>query len=288
MKHHPYVDEVLTYDKSKWINLLPFLHRLRSRSYDIAIVPATVSLSLTSDCIALVSKAPMRIGCGRLQKKDNPSSFIFSMTEKLDWSSEPHRHQTLRTLDIVKRLGITTSNLEHVIGLTSDEQMNAHSVLKELRQSYTHLVGFHPGAGKKENRWSAKRFASIANTVHKKFTAGIIITVGPMDEEPFAQMKQYLTCAHTIIEGQPLRHVAAIINELDLYVTNDTGVMHVAGGTKTNMLALFGPTDPLQWAPIGKKNRFISSKDGSIDSISEEEVSAMVSLILNEIKRSEG
>jgi ADP-heptose:LPS heptosyltransferase len=285
MQHHPYVDEVLLYDKSKWRNLLPFFHRLRSRSYDLAIVPATVSVSLTSDLIAVLSKAPVRIGCKSLQKKKNPSSFFFTVTENLDWTAEPHRHQTLRHLDILRHIGISTDSLEHLIGLTIEEQNRAQIFLKDIRQSYPLVVGFHPGAGKKENRFNAARFASLANRVQRDFHAGIVITVGPMDEEPFTEIKKYLQCSFIVVDKQPLRDVAAIINELDLYITNDTGVMHVAGGTKTNVLALFGPTDPLQWAPIGKKNRYIASKDGSLDSLSEEEVYSMIAVILNEIKR---
>lgn len=285
MMHHPFVDDVLMYDKRKWMNVFHFIRALRKRSFDLALVPATVSISLTSDLIALLSKAPQRIGCKTLSGKDNFSSFFFTTAVELNWRDTPHRHQTLRNLDILQPLGIIASNLEHVVGLTDEEKKKAQHFLKNLRESHKFLVGFHPGAGKRENRWSAQRFASVANKVYRDFNAAIIVTIGPMDDEPFAEIKKYLTCPYTVLEKQSLRDVAAIINELDLYVTNDTGVMHVAGGTKTNLLALFGPTDPLQWAPIGTKNRYIASKDGSMESISEEEVYAMVSLILNEIKR---
>jgi hypothetical protein len=51
------------------------------------------------------------------------------------------------------------------------------------------------------------------------------------------------------------------------------------------VLALFGPTDPLHWSPIGQKNHYIASKDGDINSITAEEVYDVAGIILNEIKR---
>ncbi|TAK64044.1 MAG: lipopolysaccharide heptosyltransferase 1, partial [Bacteroidetes bacterium] len=58
----------------------------------------------------------------------------------------------------------------------------------------------------------------------------------------------------------------------DYFISNDTGIMHVAGATKTPLLALFGPTDPLQWSSQKKGDSFIAAEDGDINSISVEEV----------------
>lgn len=285
MLNHPCVDKVLTYNKVKWRDVVRFIHMLRKTSYDLAVVPITVSSSLTSDLIALLSRASYRIGGSSLNGQKNPSAFCYTTLVDLKWISAPHRHQTQRNLDILKPFGITTENLEHEIGLTSDEIMKAQKFLFELRHRNRLIVGFHPGAGKPENRWGAKQFAHIANKVFNEFQAGIVITVGPMDDEPFEEMKNYLDCQFLALYKKPLREVAAIINELDLFVTNDTGILHVAAGTNANVLALFGPTDAMQWAPLGKKNRYIASKDGKISSISVEEVYTAISLILNENRK---
>ena len=106
-----------------------------------------------------------------------------------------------------------------------------------------------------------------------------------MDEEPLARLAGLLDCESMIVRNEPIRTVASLINELDLFVTNDTGVMHVAGGTAAQTLSLFGPTDPLQWAPVGAKNRFIAARDGKIDSLSVDEVIDIVSLILQDRNR---
>jgi ADP-heptose:LPS heptosyltransferase len=119
----------------------------------------------------------------------------------------------------------------------------------------------------------------------KEYDAGIVVTCGPMDVEPVQTLISKLTCSYTLVEKRQIRNVAAIIDQLDLLLTNDTGIMHIAGATRPRVLSLFGPTDPLQWAPIGPKNRFISAEDKSIQSITEENVYSMLDVILHEIQQ---
>ena len=287
MRYHPYLNEVLNYDKISFFKTLMgywrFYRNIRSKHYDLAIVPATVSLSITSSMIALLSGAPQRIGPGRLQGKENPASACFTTPVELDWRDEPRRHQSLRNLDLLKPFEISTGDLSCVIGLIAEERKQAGAFLDSLRKNYKILIGLHPGAGKVENRWPAQHFASIANQMYNNFNAGVIVTAGPMDGVPLAVMRQHLQCPYIVIDRQPLRQVAAIIDQLDLFITNDTGIMHVAGATRANVLALFGPTDPLQWAPIGAKNRYVSAKDRDLNNLSEDEVSQVIEVILSKV-----
>jgi ADP-heptose:LPS heptosyltransferase len=289
MRNHPYIDAVLNYGKNKFLtsprSFWKFIREFRQRKYDVVIVPATVSVSLTSDVLALVSRARVRIGPNSLQQNQNPAAFCYTIPVDLNWSNDPRRHQAKRNLDIVAPLGIQANDLNWRIGLTSDEQKEADGYVAEYRRKYKYLVGFHPGAGKPENRWNANRFANVANKICSEFNAMVFVTSGPMDTDPLNEIQQHLKCKFVIIHNQPIRKVAAIIDLLDLFITNDTGIMHVAGATKTNMLALFGPTDPLQWAPTGTKNRYISSRDGRMESISEDEVYDVASLILSQTRK---
>ena len=289
MLNHPYLAEVINYDKRILRRSLPALWRfyrvLSSREFDLAVVPSTVSLSMTSDLIARLSGARYRIGPKRLGENPNPTSFCYTHAVDLDWVQTPRRHQSLRNLDILAPLHLPEENLPCVIGITDEEQNNAGRYLAELRKRFPLLVGIHPGAGKRENRWQPEKFASVANRLFQDYKAGILITAGPMDEEPVRAMQTHLTCESVVVENKPIREVAAIINNLDLFITNDTGIMHVAGAVKANVLAIFGPTDPLQWAPIGQKNRYIAAGDRNIASLSAEEVYNIISIILAEIRR---
>ncbi|MCM8809969.1 MAG: ADP-heptose--LPS heptosyltransferase, partial [Candidatus Omnitrophica bacterium] len=83
----------------------------------------------------------------------------------------------------------------------------------------------------------------------------------------------------TILRNFPIPRLAAIIEFSDLFISNDTGIMHVAGATKTPLISLFGPTDPEIWAPIGE-NKFYIKKDDDINSIKVEDVINLINKIL--------
>jgi len=284
MRNHPFLNEVIKYEKSPQ-KLWKFYKLLKSRSYDLALVPATVSLSVTSDVISYLSGAKIRIGAASLNGRKNPTSFCFSECVDLDWRNEPGRHQARRNLDLLKNLQIDTDDITSAIGLSKEEVEKAEIYISGIRKKQELIVGFHPGAGKVENRWPAHNFALLAEKISSECGAVILITVGPMDELPFREMSGNLNLPHEIIYKRPLREVAAIIDQLDIFITNDTGLMHIAGATRTRLLALFGPTEPMQWAPSGLKNRFIYAKDRKIGSISLESVYGTFALMREEIIR---
>lgn len=282
MRHHSCVGRVLKYQKSP-LALVRFFRELRSARYDLAVVPATVSVSTTSDLIALLSRAAVRIGPGRLNGLANPSAYCFTLPVDLDWRAEPRRHQTLRNLDILRPLGIPAEDQSATIGLTAEERSEAKTFIDPFSRGYDFLIGIHPGAGKPENRWAPEKFAALAEGLHRTRRAGIIVTSGPMDAGPVSAMLRSMRCPFLLVEGKPVREVAAIIDRLDLFITNDTGLMHVAAATSAGVLGLFGPTDPLQWAPVGSKNRFLLARGNRMENLSGEEVLGFAEIIIDEI-----
>jgi ADP-heptose:LPS heptosyltransferase len=287
MEYHPFTNEVFCYDKKKYWKsptmLFQFINYIRKRKFDLAIVPATVSLSATSDLLALLSGANMRVGAASLNGIPNPRVDFFTHSVDLLWDDDPHRHQVLRNMDILAPLGIKSEDLSLTIGITPDERKYAEAEAASLRGNKPYLVGIHPGAGKLENRWQPKNFAEMANKLANEKNASVVVTVGPMDDEPYDYFCKHLLASHEVIYKKPLRTVAAIISKLDLFITNDTGIMHVAGAVGVPMIALFGKTDPLQWAPNGPNVRYINISDEDVNVISPETVWMEVESILAEI-----
>ncbi|HLF15051.1 MAG TPA: glycosyltransferase family 9 protein [Bacteroidota bacterium] len=285
MLEHPFLDRVILFDKRAILRsaggFLKFIRQLRSVRYDLAIVPATVSVSLTSGIIARLSGAPFRIGPGRLEFRDNPSKFLFTHPVDLDWSGTPGKHQSLRNADILAPLKLAPSEPAYVLGLTPGEDAHAVALLATLRRDHRLVFGIHPGAAKQGNRWPAERFAEIARRLHDEFHNGLIVTIGPKDAEILGRLAPLLDVPHVFVRNEPIRNVAAVINRLDFFISNDTGPLHIAGALSPPVLGLFGPTDPKQWAPPGKKNRYIASSDGKIGSIGTDEVLAVSRVILS-------
>lgn len=288
MVHNRYLDNVMVYDKTRFlknwrlhpVTLFRFLRSLRREAFDVVLVPATVSLSFTSDLLAFLSGASVRIGAGKLEGKESPSAFMFNHPVELDWHHDPHRHQGLRNWDISKPLNLSKPDTASEMTLLEDElQIGKRFVEEEIRREGAgsvhrarRLMAFHPGAGKVPNQWPADRFASVANQLAQEFDAHVFVTSGPMDEQPVGAMQRGLRVPHTLISSRPIREVAAMLAQMNLVISNDTGIMHVAAAVGVPVLSLFGPTDPLQWAPTGSKHKYLLSPDGHMESIREEAV----------------
>ncbi len=280
MSGNRYLDDTVLYDKrmflgKAWLRLgtlVSFIRTLRSMSFDQVIVPATVSMSFTSDLFAFLSGAPDRIGPESIDGKENPSGFVYTERVPLDWREEPHRHQTLRNLDIVRSRNVQTTDLSSEISLSKDERAEGKAFVSDIKKDGLPVIAYHPGAGKVPNQWPADRFSSLANHLAREWNSVTIITAGPMDAIAVQSMISGLRCRYQLLDNKTLRFVASVLAEVDLVISNDTGIMHVGGAVGTPVLSLFGPTDSGQWAPLGDMHRCLSGTGGKIDEISLDQV----------------
>jgi heptosyltransferase-2 len=222
--------------------------------------------------MAYLCGARYRVGASSLNGVENVAAGFFNLPVVAEWKPETSVHQTERNLDFVRRIGISTDDLSVVVRLTDEEKKSAGEFLRPRLTKNQNAIGFHPGAGKPQNRWPAENFARVADRLASELNALLVITAGPMDDEAVQQTVKNLKSGYLLVKGKGIREVAAIIDRLALFVTNDTGVMHVAGATSTHVLALFGSSDPSQWAPRSQRHRFLVGRNRDINSLTEEEV----------------
>lgn len=288
MLHNRYLSDVVNYRKQDFldagrlhpIRVWRFIRELRSERFDLAIVPATVSMSFTSDLLAYISGARLRVGAGRLDGLQNPSGYFFNKLVDLDWRKTPERHQALRNADIASGWVSSPTVLSTEITLTADEQDWGKSFIYSLQAKHKSFIALHPGAGKPPNRWPAAAFSQVAELLSSEFDAEVLVTAGPVDEEPVKQFESCMNIPFHLIKGLPIRKVASVLRQMNLVISNDTGIMHVAAAVGAPVLSLFGPTDPRQWAPTGEQNRYIQGREGKIETITVEEVLAEARSIL--------
>ncbi|MBM4158104.1 MAG: glycosyltransferase family 9 protein [Ignavibacteria bacterium] len=280
-------DEILVYDKFDYMGLLKFIARLRKYRFDLAVVPSTVSFSRTSHIIAYFSGAKYKAGVNSADGKKNKSGFLLNIKNDFYWDDE-FLHQTRRFLDFGKLIGadLTKNEIESVIlRLNKDELKFAEDYLiRNFGTQYHNIVGFHPGAGKSQNIWSVNKFAYVIGKLYKDYSMQILITAGKYDKEIIIQLcsllkKWDLPCK--VLQRENIRNVTAILSKIKLYVTNDTGTMHVAAYVNTPVLALFGPTEPELWCPLKSNCHNIKSPTKKINDIDENIVLAKSLELIN-------
>ncbi|MGC8595599.1 MAG: glycosyltransferase family 9 protein [Candidatus Kryptoniota bacterium] len=279
----PYISKLIVYDKLAFyrnpVTFFKFISSIR-QNYDVVLVPSNVSLSLTNDIIALFSKGRWKIGPASLETKENSTAFVYDIAVDLRW--HPHLKQSYRNMLVARPLGIEpeddTGELEYYPDRQSEEIVQA---LITRTGSVQTRIGLHVGAGKPPNRWNVNNFINLAKKLQADLGALIYLTEGSFDHEVVNEFVLNAEFPFVRIRNHSIKRVSAFLKAMNLVVTNDTGIMHLAAAVGTPTLSLFGPTDPLQWAPIGKKHKFILGSRQDVNSISVERV---YSTLLNMIR----
>ena len=110
-----------------------------------------------------------------------------------------------------------------------------------------------PGSGHPCKNWPLPHYYEVARELAWQHKLRVILLAGPA-EEPLLPYLQGIAAAqdHLLLAGLPLTAVAAALARCRLYLGGDTGLTHLAAAASVpGVLALFGPTDPLVWAPRG-------------------------------------
>ncbi len=282
---NPYIDRVLIFDKSSLKTILLFYKELRKLKYDFGIVPSTIVLSRTSHIINFLSGAKNRVGVKTIDGQLNQSHKYLNIKSDFNWKG---KHQLQRNLEIVRQINfdLTDEELSEIkFSFNTDEINFAEKYLADYFSDRTKkIIAFHPGAGKTANTWSTENFISIIERLYGQYQNNILITSGWTDTlitEKISNALSEKKIPFTILHNCPVKKLGAILKRCDLYITNDTGTMHIAGFSGAKMISLFGPTEPDEWAPKGINQISIKSKTGLINDICVEEVFAQCKLILN-------
>ena len=106
-------------------------------------------------------------------------------------------------------------------------------------------VVIHPGSGGRYKNWPLDHFVAVAKTLHAEGHA-VTWCAGPAEEE------WVLPGIGDCLREESLVAVAQALAGARLYVGNDSGITHLAAAVGCPTVALFGPTNPKVWAPLGE------------------------------------
>ena len=284
LSKNKFIDKTFLFDKSQLFNPRYYfrLSKALRDDYDVCIVPVTVAISDTSCILCGLSDARMKIGPASLDGKENKLSYIFDKSVVMNWRKNPDRNVSDFGQDILKPLGIRTNNLTSEITFDKEDLKYADLFLtkNEIIKIRSKLVGLHVGAGKIPNRWSAEKFAELIKLISKEMDVSFYLTGTDADMDCINGVLNKIEFVIPLFLNKTVPEVAALISKSDLFITNDTGIMHVAGAVNVPQISIFGPTNPLKWAPVGENKYWIKNSD-DIDSVSIKEVFDLAGKILS-------
>lgn len=201
-------------------------------------------------------------------------------------------HVALWLAQTLRPLGAPTASLAELVALTPalvaprEATTRADALWLRLwrtqQRAPERVIALHPGAGSPRKRWPATRFAEVAALASAAGYAPLLLA-GEADAQALHETQDALAgrgVAAALARDLPVATLAALLRRCVGYVGNDSGVSHLAGLVGTPTVAIFGPTDPARWAPLGPRTLALRSPDARLAALSAAEAwQALLSIL---------
>ena len=232
------VDEVIAYDAATHRLLRPlqlpgraraFVRRERLDRFDIVIVPRWDIDQHLAAAIAVFSRAPRRVSHSEHateRKATLNAGFDTLFTDVV--RSSGVRHEVERHVEMLRAMGATAPSTRLRLALSEGDRMRAAKELT-VRGARGPLIALGIGAAHPKRRWSIARFAEVGRALQRDHGAHIVIVGGSSDVEAQTELLQHLEPAATGLAGLlTLRESAAVLEQCQLFIGNDSAPMHLA------------------------------------------------------------
>ena len=142
------------------------------------------------------------------------------------------------------------------LAVSPDERRRA---AERIRAHRGPVVGVHVSGGRAIKQWDPDRFGELALQLARGRGATIVLTGSAADRPLIEPVARALSGFHVVdLAGAlDLPELAAVIEQFDVFVTGDTGPMHLAAAVGTPVVAVFGPSDPARYAPRDPIHRVV-------------------------------
>lgn len=166
-------------------------------------------------------------------------------------------HRVSAHLEVLRPMGIPTDGAVPRLFVSPEDEVVVRQWLADLPPELP-LVAVAPGARSHLKRWTAQGFAAVCDALIE--CDGVqLIFVGDADDRPVAEQ------VIAAMRQQPLnltgmttlRQLAALFRRMRLVLTNDSACLHLACAMQTPVVAIFGPTDPVEYGPTGPRGRVV-------------------------------
>jgi len=251
----PYVDEVIIYENPGVHHGISGIFRLakelKAMNFGVAIL---LQNAIEAAIIARLAGIPVRAGY-------NTDARGFLLTHAVVRTKAVKKiHQTGYYVKMLKALGCEEGQKGPYLSLADEDRQKAGCLLQDYGMDEDRpIIGMAPGATYgPAKKWFPERFAVLADRLKEEFSAKIILFGSEGDRGTTADVQR--RAMHPLLDlagVTDLRTAVSLIARCCLFVSNDSGLMHVAGGLNVPTIAIFGSTNPLTTSPIGDKNTII-------------------------------
>ncbi len=261
--NNPYIDQIMVYKNStrhtKGFGTLRLAKDIRKKKFDMAIL---MQNAFEAALITFLGGVPIRIGYNT-----DGRTLLLNPSIKLDKRlKKGHLIDYYR--GILKGAGLVDDGRKLDLFISDSEKVEAAKIIESygINIKKEKVIGINPGAaGGTAKKWFPERYAELAKRLAQRFNTKILIFGSKSDEELGDKINE--TASKTINESDKicinlagkttLRQAFALIEKCDLFITNDSGLMHAAAAIGTRQVAIIGSTDHIATAPSSRNSFMI-------------------------------
>lgn len=257
----PYLDEVLIFDKPHFSTLplkekIAFIrelgNKLKEKHYDLVL---DLQGLFKSAVIAYLTGCKERLGYCEMRE-------MSGLVSRAVCGAHAKEHVIERYLDVVRYLGAEIAEATFPLPELSKERQK----IKELLQAHgildtDKLIVMAPGTSWQTKCWPTKYYGELAARLSAEGYR--VVVVGAPGEKQLGE-EVVLHSKGQVIDftgKTTLKQLAALFQRAKLFISGDTGPLHIAVAAGTNIVALYGPTSPDRTGPYGKHHQVLVAND---------------------------
>ncbi len=205
---------------------------LRQSRFDLAI---ELHQSPESSLLLQLVKAGEYLTAASAPSRTGLIHTIERLAAALTNKPRPSEHLAQRYLRRLEPLGVRPIETEPRLTTDRDADVRMEKWLKKNAVTFGELlVGLHPGAGARINRWPLDRFVSIGRRLIHNFNARLIVVGGPSERSLVKQLVKAMPEKRALaLQAPELPDLVSILARLSVFVSNHSGPAHVAAALRT-------------------------------------------------------
>ncbi len=224
-----------------WVELLRMIKFLRDQHFDLAF---TARADIRENFILWLGGVSRRVGYGF-----GGGGFLLTDQAIPDLQRV---HFVNRWLRLLEHVGCAPLESLPRLQVTAAEEQSAQEILERHGvHAGDFLIGVHPGARSKSRQWGEENFSTLIARLEAQFPVQTVWFQDHEPKKPRAEQAERRTLA------LPMRQFMAVLARCNLLICNDSGPMHIAAALGVPVVAVFGPTEPTWFRPLGPEHQIV-------------------------------
>ena len=251
--HNPHVDEVMVYENTgrhrMGVGTWRLARDIRARRFDLAIL---MQNAFEAALLAFLAGIPERVGYNT-----DGRTLLLKPWVTLDKALKKE-HLIEYYKGILHGVGLDSDGNAMDLYISEDDRAHAAGFLADNGLTGggdgTPVLGINPGAtGGTAKRWFPERYAELCRMLSRRYGTKVLIFGGPADRELGDRISDMAPgCCVNGAGATSLGQAFALIGACDLFITNDSGLMHAAAAQDVPQVAVMGSTDYIATAPYSE------------------------------------